>query len=79
MCAELKMNNQLILLSKQEIEDSLIEYDPIYLTTIDFDHPIHLLHQVNTMEEIKYIIGIIMSLASIYYFVTEIVKAIHRN
>ena len=79
MCAELKMNNQIILFSKQEIEDSLIQYDPIYLTTIDFDHPIHLLHQVNTMEEIKYIFGIIASLISIYYFAVEIFNHLKRN
>ena len=79
MCAEIKMYNHQILLSKEEIENHLIDYNTFHLTTIDFDHQIHLLRQIDTMEEIKYIIGIIMSLASIYYFVTEIIKAIHRN
>ena len=79
MCAELKMNNQLILLSKQQIEDSLFPYNPIHLTTIDFDHPIHLLHQVNTMEELQYIFGIIASVISIYYFVVEIFNHLKQN
>ena len=79
MCAELKMNNQVILLSKQEIEDSLFQYNPIHLTTIDFDHPIHLLQHVNTIEEIQYIFGIISSLIGIYYFVVEIFNHLKRN
>jgi hypothetical protein len=79
MCSQLKMNNQVILLSKQEIEDSLIQYNPIYLTTIDFDHPIHLLQHVNTIEEIQYIFGIISSLIGIYYFVVEIFNHLKRN
>jgi|UniRef100_A0A6C0CY14 hypothetical protein len=79
MCAELKMNNQLILLSKQQIEDSLLPYNPIHLTTIDFDHPIHLLHQVNTMEELQYIFGIIASVISIYYFAVEIFNHLKRT
>ena len=79
MCAQIKMYNHQLLLSKEEIENHLIDYNPIHFTTIDFDHPIHLLHQVNTMEEIKYIFGIMVSLISIYYFVTEIVKTLNRN
>ena len=79
MCAQLKMNNQIILLSKQEIEDSLFQYNPIYLTTIDFDHPIHLLHHVNTIEEIQYIFGIMVSLFSIYYFIKEIFNVFKQN
>ena len=79
MCAEIKMYNHQILLSKEEIENHLIDYNPIHFTTIDFDHQIHLLRQLDAMEEIKYIIGIIMSLASIYYFVTEIFKTLNRN
>lgn len=79
MCAQLKMNNQIILLSKQEIEDSLFQYNPIYLTTIDFDHPIHLLHRVNTIEEIQYIFGIMVSLLSIYYFIKEIFNVFKQD
>lgn len=79
MCAQIKMYNHQILLSKEEIENHLIDYNPIHFTTIDFDHQIHLLQQLNYMEEIKYIIGIIMSLGGIYYFASEIFKSLNRN
>lgn len=79
MCSEIKMYNQQLQLSKEEIENNLIDYNIIHLTTIAFDDQIHLLQQFDIIEEMKYIIGIIMSLASIYYFVSEIFKTVNKN
>ena len=79
MCQSIKMNNQLILLSKQEIEDSLIQYNPIHLTTIEFDHAFHFIQQINTMEEIQYVLGIMGSIIGIYYFAVEIFNHLKRN
>ena len=79
MCASIKMYNHYTLLSREQIEDSLIEYNPIHLTTIEFDHAFHFIQQINTMEEIQYVLGIIGSIIGIYYFVVEIFTYLKQN
>lgn len=76
MCVGLKMNYKYDIISKREIEDSLIEYNNFGLTTIDYDQPLNALIHFNTFDEIKYIFGILISIASIYYFVVETCKSI---
>lgn len=79
MCASIKMYNHYTLLSREQIEDSLIEYNPIHFTTIEFDHAFHFIQQINTMEEIQYILGIMGSIIGIYYFVVEIFTTLKQN
>ncbi len=85
MCTELKMINQVILLSNQQIEESLFDYNILHLNSIDFDHhidfdhPIYLLQHINTIKEIQYIYAILLGLIGIYYFVIEIYKTFYQN
>jgi hypothetical protein len=79
MCASIKMYNHYTLLSREQIEDSLIQYNPIHLNTIEFDHAFHVIQQINTIEEIQYVLGIIGSIIGIYYFVVEIFTSLKQN
>ena len=45
MCAEIKMYNNNYLINKQDIEDSLFEYNAFHLANIDFDHPLMLMQK----------------------------------
>jgi len=78
MCAEFKMYNHPILLSKRQIEDSLIQYDPIHLTTIDFEH-IHLFPFVNQIYEMKAFLELLMMLVAIYYVISKIFNFLKWN
>ena len=80
MCVTLKMNNYQVL-SKSEIADSLIEYNPIHLTMVDFEfmHLVNDIHHQTNFENFQYILGIIMSLYGIYYFVNGIIDSIFKN
>ena len=79
MCAEIKMYNNNYLINKQDIEDSLFEYNAFHLANIDFDHPLMLMHQVTAVENITYMLGCICSMLSIYYFIVETIKSFNKN
>jgi hypothetical protein len=80
MCADLKMYNQNILINKNEIENMMFHYDPIHLATTDIDNNIILINpiSVDLLEHIKYVLGIIVSLTTIYYCILETIKQINR-
>jgi len=71
-----------MILSKEQIEDSLIDYNPIHITTINFDY-LHLVNDINNMtimtSDFEYIFGSIMSLVAIYYFVVNIISSICKR
>ena len=81
MCHSYKMNEYTII-SKEAVEESLMEYNPIHLDTIDFDY-LHLVNEINPMyditDEFKYILGSIMSLMGIYYFAANIISSIYNR
>jgi hypothetical protein len=79
MCAEIKMYNNNYLINKQDIEDSLFEYNAFHLANIDFDHPLMLMHQVTAVENITYMLGCICSMLGIYYFIIETIKSLNKN
>ena len=74
MCAEIKMYNNNYLINKQDIEDSLFEYNAFHLANIDFDHPLMLMHQVTAVENITYMLGCICSMLGIYYFIVKLLS-----
>ena len=80
MCvSSLKMYNTPLVFNKDEIDDSLIDYNPIHFTMIDFDY-LHLVHNLNnTNDDYKYIIGSIISLMGTAYFVYNIVITIFKK
>lgn len=81
MCHSYKMNEYTII-SKEAVEESLMEYNPIHLNMIDFDY-LHLVNEINPLfyitDEFKYILGSIMSLMSIYYFSANIISSIYNR
>ena len=82
MCHSYKMNEYTII-SKEAVEESLMEYNPIHLDTIDFDH-LHLINEINSVhnnitDDFKYILGSIMTLMGIYYFATDIIRSIYNR
>lgn len=79
MCAGIKMYNNNYLINKQDIEDSLFEYNAFHLANIDFDHPLMLMHQVTAVENITYMFGCICSMLGIYYFIVETIKSLNKN
>jgi hypothetical protein len=68
-----------MILSKEQIEDSLIDYNPIHITNINFDY-LHLVNDINNMtimtSDFEYIFGYIVYLITLYYFVFNIINAI---
>lgn len=78
MCHSYKMNEYTII-SKEAVDESLIDYNPIHLNMVDFDY-LHLINEINLEHDItddfKYIFGSIMSLVAIYYFVVNIISSI---
>ena len=71
------------LLSRQEIDESLINYDSHHLTMFDIDN-VHLfndIQQLNTPfhENLQYIFGIIISIYGIYAFGYEIINNLKKN
>jgi len=73
------MYNINYLINKQDIEDSLFEYNAFHLANIDFDHPLMLMHQVTAVENITYMLGCICSMFGIYYFIVETIKSFNKN
>ena len=71
-----------VLILKEEIEESLMDYNPTHLNTINFDY-LHLINEINLEHDItddfKYIFGSIMSLVAIYYFVVNIISSICKR
>ena len=68
------------LLSRQEIDESLIDYNSFHLTMFDIDN-VHLFNDIQQMntENLQYIIGIIVSLYGIYAFGVEIINNFKKN
>ena len=68
------------LLSRQEIDESLIDYNSFHLTMFDIDN-VHLFNDIQQMntENLQYIIGIIVSLYGIYAFGVEIINSFKKN
>ena len=71
-----------VFILKEEVEESLIDYNPTHLNTINFDH-LHLINEINLVHDItddfKYILGSVMSLVAIYYFVVNIISSICKQ
>ncbi len=71
------------LLSRQEIDESLIDYNSFHLTMFDIDN-VHLFNDIQQMntpfhENLQYIIGIIASLYVIYASGVEIINNFKKN
>lgn len=71
------------LLSYQEIEESLINYDSFHLTMFDIDN-VHLfdnIQRINTVfhTDLQYIFGIILSLYGIYVAGVKIINSFIKN
>ncbi|MDA7464013.1 hypothetical protein N8996_04405 [Candidatus Poseidonia alphae] len=77
MCAGIKPFNYLI--NKEDVEESLFQYNAFHLANVDFDHPLMLMHQVTPMENITYMLGCICSMLGIYYFIVETIKSFNKN
>jgi hypothetical protein len=76
MCHIYKPN----LLSRQEIDESLIDYNSFHLTMIDIDN-VHLFNDIQQMDtdNLQFIIGILISLYGIYAFGVEIINSFKKN
>jgi hypothetical protein len=77
MCASVKMYNHDFILKKNFVEESLIDYNPIHFTMIDFNN-LELVENIqrNTIgyfENIQYVIAILVSLYGIYTFICGII------
>jgi hypothetical protein len=71
MCSSIKMFRKPFIFNKDELEleESMIEYNPIHFTMVDFDY-LHLNNDMNNMkDDYKHICGIIISLIGIYYLI----------
>jgi|TARA_R110002153_G_scaffold8876_1_gene37475 hypothetical protein len=76
MCHIYKPN----LLSRQEIDESLIDYNSFHLTMFDIDN-VHLFNDIQQMDtdNLQFIIGILISLYGIYAFGVEIINSFKKN
>ena len=76
MCHIYKPN----LLSRQEIDESLIDYNSFHLTMFDI-HNVHLFNDIQQMDtdNLQFIIGILISLYGIYAFGVEIINSFKKN
>ena len=72
------------LLSRQEIDESLIDYNSFHLTMFDIDN-VHLFNDIQQMDtdNLQFIIGILISLyfwtRQIYAFGVEIINNFKKN
>jgi len=68
------------LLSRQEIDESLIDYNSFHLTMFDIDN-VHLFNDIQQMDtdNLQFIIGILISLYGIYAFGVEIINSFKKN
>ena len=77
MCCSIKMFRKPFIFNKDELEleESMIEYNPIHFTMVDFDYlnlndDINDINDINDMkDDYKHICGIIISLIGIYYLI----------
>ena len=79
MCAGIKPYNYLI--NKQNIEDSLFEYNAFHLANVDFDDPLMLMRQLTALENITYMLGFICCICSIigiYYLIFSTIKSMNH-
>lgn len=71
-----------VLILKEEVEESLMDYNPTHLNTINFDY-LHLINEINLVHDItddfKYILGSVMYLIGIYYFIVNIISSICKQ
>ena len=72
-----------VLILKEEVEESLMDYNPTHLNTINFDY-LHLINEINSVhnnitDDFKYLFGSFMSLVAIYYFVVNIISSICKR
>ena len=76
MCHIYKPN----LLSRQEIDESLIDYNSFHLTMFDIDN-VRLFNDIQQMDtdNLQFIIGILISLYGIYAFGVEIINSFKKN
>ena len=68
------------ILSRQEIDESLIDYNSFHLTMFDIDN-VHLFNDIQQMDtdNLQFIIGILISLYGIYAFGVEIINSFKKN
>ena len=68
------------LLSRQEIDESLIDYNSFHLTMFDIDN-VRLFNDIQQMDtdNLQFIIGILISLYGIYAFGVEIINSFKKN
>lgn len=83
MCYEIKniYRARFLLINNEDIDNSLINYNPVHLNNANFEN-LHLLNELESYmriqknEDLFYCIGILFSLYSIYKFICEIIKSL---
>lgn len=80
MCNSIKMYKQTLIFNKEDLDESMVDYNPLHFTLVDFDY-LHLVNNNlhNTNDDYKHICGIIISLISIFYLIYNSCIAIVRK
>ena len=78
MCTSVKMYNDNFILKKEYIEESLMDYNPIHFTMIDFDY-LYLVENIQQatityFETIQHLLSILISIYGIYTFICGIIN-----